>query len=467
MKDSLNRLGIVMDAAPLLLSYIDADQRYRFNNRQYARWFGREPEEIVGLHVREVIGEAAYQTIRAYIEDALAGHRAVYESLVPYADGGARYVATEMIPDVAPDGVVRGCIAVVQDVTERRGAEDRLRDVAAQHAVLIAAQQETAEGGDLDTLLGAVARRAREITGADGVVVEMVEGDTLVYRAASGDMTPHLGLRLSLAASYSGRCVREGRPLSSPDTEADPSLDQTLLHRLGIRAMIVVPLLHLGRAVGVLKATSSRPHAFTDDAITLLQLMGSVLVAAMSGASEAEARQALSLGEARQRLFLRDVLLSVTDGRLFLCDSPDDLPPALAPVGDAIPVSRGPSLADLRQRVREASAQADLIGDRACDLLTATGEAAMNAVVHAGEGVAQVGVGAGGTVQIRIEDWGEGIAVENLPKATLARGYTTAGTLGHGFKMMLQTVDRIFLLTGRTGTTVVLEQDRDAPDFAW
>ncbi len=57
-------------------------------------------------------------------------------------------------------------------------------------------------------------------------------------------------------------------------------------------------------------------------------------------------------------------------------------------------------------------------------------------------------------------DQGRGINVENLPRATLEKGYTTAGTLGHGMKMMLQTADRLWLLTGSTGTTLVLEQDR-------
>ena len=60
-------------------------------------------------------------------------------------------------------------------------------------------------------------------------------------------------------------------------------------------------------------------------------------------------------------------------------------------------------------------------------------------------------------------DHGKGITLENLPNATLKKGYTTAGTMGQGMKMMLQTVDRIFLLTGAAGTTVVLEQQREPP----
>ena len=91
----------------------------------------------------------------------------------------------------------------------------------------------------------------------------------------------------------------------------------------------------------------------------------------------------------------------------------------------------------------------------------------MNAIVHAGQGVGHVFTHERGTVQVRIEDGGKGIAVEDLPNATLRRGYTTAGTMGHGFKMILVTVDRVHLLTGSAGTTVVIEQDRLPPAPEW
>ncbi|MEJ5297479.1 MAG: hypothetical protein WHZ52_05520, partial [Armatimonadota bacterium] len=49
----------------------------------------------------------------------------------------------------------------------------------------------------------------------------------------------------------------------------------------------------------------------------------------------------------------------------------------------------------------------------------------------------------------------------------LERGFTTAGTWGHGFWMMLKLADRVWLHTGQDGTTVVLEQDRDRPAPHW
>ena len=88
----------------------------------------------------------------------------------------------------------------------------------------------------------------------------------------------------------------------------------------------------------------------------------------------------------------------------------------------------------------------------------------MNAVVHAGAGTGQVFWDQeAGVVQVRISDAGEGITVENLPRATLERGYSTKATLGHGMKMMLQTTDALWLLTGPTGTSVVLVQQPRPP----
>jgi len=91
----------------------------------------------------------------------------------------------------------------------------------------------------------------------------------------------------------------------------------------------------------------------------------------------------------------------------------------------------------------------------------------MNAIVHAGGGTAQVRGNNAGRIQVWIEDSGTGITLENLPKATLKRGFTTANTMGFGIKMMLQVVDRVFLLTGADGTTAVLEQDREAEEIDW
>jgi len=169
----------------------------------------------------------------------------------------------------------------------------------------------------------------------------------------------------------------------------------------------------------------------------------------------------------KQRVFLCDVLASVTGGRLHLCDSPADLPDPLPPAGDPIPLSRTSGMSEMRRAAKGAAQAAGLADDRWQDLITAVSEAAMNAAVHAGGGEGRVRAGGEGTVQVWVRDEGQGINVENLPRAALSKGYTTAGSLGHGMKMMLETVDRLWLLTGLEGTTVVMEQDRVPPPPPW
>jgi anti-sigma regulatory factor (Ser/Thr protein kinase) len=169
----------------------------------------------------------------------------------------------------------------------------------------------------------------------------------------------------------------------------------------------------------------------------------------------------------RQRAFLREVLYSVSEGKLRLCETADDLPAALPVAVDGITLS-APTLGIFRRRVQDAACANGLTDERVHDLITAVGEASMNAVVHAGGGEGRVCADKeSGTIQVWIVDTGAGIGMDYLHKAMLERGFTTAGTFGHGFWLMLKTVDRIYLLTGEGGTTVVIEQDRTSSDPAW
>ena len=176
----------------------------------------------------------------------------------------------------------------------------------------------------------------------------------------------------------------------------------------------------------------------------------------------------LAEGLKRQWSILRDILASVTEGRLTLCTSVDELPPTRSIQHAAIPLEPRGSIRDLRACAESAGKAAGLPDSRWQDIVTAASEAAMNAVVHGVGGHSTITYDEEiGVVQIRITDRGTGIRMEDLPRATLERGYTTAGTLGHGFWIILETADRIFLTTDPTGTTIVLEQERTRPQPAW
>lgn len=134
---------------------------------------------------------------------------------------------------------------------------------------------------DLDRFMQLVVDNLQELTHAMGAVVELVDGTDMVYKAASGCMTPFVNLRLAQGASLSGLCVRTTEVLSCKDTEEDPRVDLAACRRVGARSMVCTPLLQSGKAIGVLKVMSSQVAAFDDNDEQTLRLMADVLGAAL------------------------------------------------------------------------------------------------------------------------------------------------------------------------------------------
>jgi len=158
-------------------------------------------------------------------------------------------------------------------------------DPASHFAATVASVAEIAAANlDLDATMALITAHTRRLTAATGAAVELAEGDEMVYRAVSGSTNPYLGLRLKIDASLSGLCVRTGEVLRCDDSELDARVDREACRRVGIRSMIVVPLHHQQRVVGVLKVMGEQPAAFSEQDTQTLQLMAGLMGAAMARA---------------------------------------------------------------------------------------------------------------------------------------------------------------------------------------
>ena len=126
------QIRLVADSLPVLISYVDAAGRYRYNNRAYEEWFGVRRRDLYGRHLSEVLGEDAYEAIRPLVEQALSGERVSAQRQLDYKDGAARHVQIEYVPDRRDDGTVAGFYALVRDVSESSRAEQLLRESEAR-----------------------------------------------------------------------------------------------------------------------------------------------------------------------------------------------------------------------------------------------------------------------------------------------------------------------------------------------
>ena len=150
LRNRENDLRLVMDAVPALIAYVDTDCRYVQVNRNYAQWFGSTVEEIQGLHMRDVLGVAQWEKIKAYVEKVLAGETITYERQLPFQGGEGRWIRASYTPDVNGADRIQGFAVHVIDIEERKKIEEAVRASEENYRRILETANEGVVIGTLD-----------------------------------------------------------------------------------------------------------------------------------------------------------------------------------------------------------------------------------------------------------------------------------------------------------------------------
>ena len=147
----------------------------------------------------------------------------------------------------------------------------------------------TADADISDLKLQVVVDRARCLTSASGAAVAILEDAGMVCRAISGDLVPPPGTRLGLGSGITAECVRKRAVLRCDDAENDPGVDRDSCRALGIRSIVVVPVNHGTKVVGVLEIVSAAQHAFaTYDQPGLQRIIDQILTGRVAQSPDSE-----------------------------------------------------------------------------------------------------------------------------------------------------------------------------------
>ncbi|GAB0118869.1 diguanylate cyclase domain-containing protein [Acidisoma sp. 7E03] len=126
------RIREIADALPAMIAYWRRDLICLHANESYLHWFGRRRDEVVGHHIREVIGEIPFTLNQPFIAGALRGEPQAFERELPRPSGGVAMATANYIPDVDETGAVLGFYALVSDISHLRRTEEQLRKSEAE-----------------------------------------------------------------------------------------------------------------------------------------------------------------------------------------------------------------------------------------------------------------------------------------------------------------------------------------------
>jgi TonB family protein len=166
-----------------------------------------------------------------------------------------------------------------------------LVEVAAKFAAHGGGKIPTALSGELalDLVLNEIVEQACLATGASSAAIALRRGDDIVCRATCGTNAPELGTRLQKGSGLSGACVRTGKIQSCDDAWNDDRANPDLSRLLGVRSVVVYPVVGGEELLGILEILSPLPSAFVAADLETLEALADRI------AKNAEAAREISL----------------------------------------------------------------------------------------------------------------------------------------------------------------------------
>jgi PAS domain S-box-containing protein len=276
LREIAEGFAAVIEASPLPIVAIDREGRIELWSPAAERMFGWTQEEAL-RGMSPIVPEHERENSRRLRERAVAGERLTgVEVRRVRKDGSAVDISFSTAPLTTPDGEVYGAIVIMDDITERRKAEQRLRFLETAGRVLGALFE-------YEDRLESLARLTVPALG-DLCVIDLLQEDGRLTRAKAvhADARQEELLRVPDALVDDGPFARVlgGEAILMPEAGDDAlrllgrGTGMDCLHRLALRSMISLPLQARGRNLGVLTLASSS-RRYGDDDLSLAREMAS------------------------------------------------------------------------------------------------------------------------------------------------------------------------------------------------
>jgi len=191
-------------------------------------------------------------------------------------------------PDPLPPRAVSGAAGVLRGKTDDTNFEADFADLAARFAAQSGGGLSPELSADLalEIVLNEVVEQACLATGATGAAIVLQRDGEMFCRASNGSTAPDLGSRLDTTYGISGECIKTRRTQKCDDVLADSRVDVEASKRLGVRSVMVMPLLRGDELVGVFELFSSLPNAFGERDERTLEVLAARILSNMERAAQ-------------------------------------------------------------------------------------------------------------------------------------------------------------------------------------
>ena len=229
-------------------------------NPEAMRQTNMDRDEVIGKEFDELWGPTGAPLKQEYLKAVNEGTQVKYDRLLWESPKIRGYFRLSAFP-ITGDRLV----VAFENISEQVKSEEKLERLY-ESAVKIG------KANTIEELEKASQHAILDVAGFDGGCIGLIEGDELVFRHADVE-----GAEFSYPLNGNStqvKCVKEDRAILIPDTRDDPDY----IHPLPIdvfkpRSVFMVPFRLEGRVEGVLHVADSKPNAFSDNDMRLLETL--------------------------------------------------------------------------------------------------------------------------------------------------------------------------------------------------
>ncbi|MEH1904269.1 MAG: PAS domain S-box protein [Nostoc sp.] len=308
LQSGQQRYQLLAEASPACIFHADIDGNVLYFNQRWSEITGCSLEESLGKGwVNAVHPDDREQLLLTWDQVSAAKKMYKHEHRFLRDDSTVVWVICQALPEIGGHGEIQGYIGTITDITERKLAEEALRESAERERAIAQVIQRMRQTLDLETIFAATTQELRQVLNCDRVVVYRFNphwsgeflsesvGDGWISLIEEHNNDPDL----TEGVFQDGRCL--AKILASGDNQVqDPDLQVTpgasflcvpdiynagfhpcyvnLLERFQAKAYIIVPILYGSQLWGLLASyQNSAPRQWKTEEVNIVVQIGNQL----------------------------------------------------------------------------------------------------------------------------------------------------------------------------------------------
>jgi PAS domain S-box-containing protein len=278
-KQAEERFHLAVESAPNAIILVDQDGKISLANSQTEKFFGYARTELIGLNVDHLV-PVRFRNRHArqrdgFLTDPQTRPIGMGRDLCGVRKDGSEFpVEIGLTPIETRDG--RLIMATIVDITERKHAEEKLRQQNQRLRALREIDTAILSSDSLENIVGTALSHIRELIECQRATLTLIDStanEALLFdvRTAYETFVPQ-GTRIPLASFQDIiQILSQNQPVLINDLNAltDPQPQIQSLIQEGLRSLCILPLFSQGQLIGTFGISSELPAFFDEEKLNL------------------------------------------------------------------------------------------------------------------------------------------------------------------------------------------------------